>query len=119
MLTSMVKVPPRQCPSSAPALRRSWRLWTAQDCSLGAQPAACKAADLTAFMTLQVDGVLTFNDGSGSLDPRKLTTLSDLVKRVPDLHICISSNLACCKGSFWWWLATQLTTLAPPGWLLA
>ena len=43
-------------------------------------------------LTLQVDGVLTFNDGSGSLDPRRLTTLSDLVKRVPDLHICISSR---------------------------
>ena len=43
-------------------------------------------------LTLQVDGVLTFNDGSGSLDPRRLTTLSDLVKRVPDLHICISSK---------------------------
>ena len=89
-----------KCLSSVPArllrLRAARRLWTAQDSdaeagSLGAQPAACKAAD-SLPLTLQVDGVLTFNDGSGSLDPRRLTTLSDLVKRVPDLHICISSK---------------------------
>ena len=51
------------------------------------------------ILFLDVDGVLTFDDGSGSLDPVKLTTLSDLVSRVPDLHICISSNLACYKSS--------------------
>ena len=94
-VTSMVKVP-CQCSSSAARLRArlaaldSSRL-RRRGGSLGAQPAACKAAD-SLPLTLQVDGVLTFNDGSGSLDPRRLTTLSDLVKRVPDLHICISSK---------------------------
>jgi hypothetical protein len=47
------------------------------------------------ILFLDVDGVLTINDGTGSLDPVKCMRLSDLVERVPDLHICISSNLAC------------------------
>ena len=48
------------------------------------------------ILFLDVDGVLTFDDGSGSLDPAKLAALSGIVERVPDLHICISSSLACC-----------------------
>ena len=48
------------------------------------------------ILFLDVDGVLTFDDGSGSLDPAKLAALSGIVERVPDLHMCISSSLACC-----------------------
>ena len=48
------------------------------------------------ILFLDVDGVLTIDDGSGSLDPAKLAALSGIVERVPDLHMCISSSLACC-----------------------
>jgi hypothetical protein len=48
------------------------------------------------ILFLDVDGVLTFDDGSGSLDPAKLAALSGIIERVPDLQICISSDLACC-----------------------
>ena len=60
------------------------------------------------ILFLDVDGVLTFDDGSGSLDPAKLAALSGIVERVTDLHMCISSSLACGRLTFGGGYRTQL-----------